>query len=212
MIRGAARGRAEDRTAFAARYERVVRAYLGARWRGSPLLGELEDAVQDAFEDCLRPGGALERADANRGAFRAFLYGVVRNVALRHERTWAQAADRLDSSFEPATDEPSLAEAFDRAWAHALLRDAARLQRDRARGDPRAERRVDLMRLRFRDGLPIREIAAAWGEEPRIVHQEYATARREFREALRSTVAFHRPGGTPAELEQECRRLAELFA
>src|SRR6516164_10731447 len=86
VIRAAAAGSPADREELAHRYLAVVRAYLGARWRGSPLRPDLDDAVQEVFVECFRQGGAVEAAAAGRvPSFRAFLYGVVRNVARRFE-------------------------------------------------------------------------------------------------------------------------------
>ena len=63
-----------------------------------------------------------------------------------------------------------------------------------------------LLRLRFHEELPIREIAARWQEDPARLHHEYATARDEFRTALRAVVAFHQPG--PAScLDSACENL-----
>ena len=77
------------------RYLGVVRAYLAARWQGSPLLADLDDAGQDVFVECFRQGGVLDAATAGRvPSFRAFLYGVVRNVARRFESRPARAAGR----------------------------------------------------------------------------------------------------------------------
>ena len=47
-----------------------------------------------------------------------------------------------------------------------------------------AERRLQILHLRFREGLPIREIACLWGVDPMVVHRQYALARKEFRRAL----------------------------
>src|SRR5215831_5732627 len=86
VIRAAAAGSPADREELARRYLAVVRAYLAARWRGLNLRAELDDAVQEVFVECFRQGGALEAAGAGRvSSFRAFLYGVVRNVARRFE-------------------------------------------------------------------------------------------------------------------------------
>ena len=86
VIRGAAEGRSEAREEFARRYLPVVRAYLGARWRGLPLMQEIDDAAQEVFLDCFKEEGVLDRADSDRpGGFRAFFYGVVRNMARRVE-------------------------------------------------------------------------------------------------------------------------------
>ena len=84
MIRGASAGRSDDRTHFVGTYTPVIRSYLLARWRGSPLLQDVDDAVQEVFLACFREGGAIEQADDGfPGGFRPFLYAVVRNVA-RH--------------------------------------------------------------------------------------------------------------------------------
>src|SRR6516164_9188047 len=95
LLRDAAAGGDASRAEFAARYAPMVRAYLGVRWRGSNLLQELDDTTQDVFIECLRDGGLLERAQADRpGGFRAFLYGAVRKVALRAEARRARQLAR----------------------------------------------------------------------------------------------------------------------
>src|SRR4051812_35800949 len=86
VIRAAAAGSAPDREELARRYLGTVRAYLSARWRGSPLCDDLDDATQEVFVECFRRGGAVEVAGSGRVPdFRAFLYGVIRNVARRFE-------------------------------------------------------------------------------------------------------------------------------
>jgi RNA polymerase sigma-70 factor (ECF subfamily) len=209
LISAAAGGDAEGRGEFAVRYGPVVRAYLAARWRASPCLADLEDAVQEVFLECFKPGGVLDRADRGRG-FRPFLYGVARNVALRAEAARARRPEQppgeadLDAVADP---QDSPARAFERAWAVALLREAAERMRQRAeRAGGDACRRVELLRLRFHDGLPIREIATRWQVEAARLHHEYATARQEFKAALLHVVAFHHPGSA-ANIEQECSNL-----
>ena len=109
-------------------------------------------------------------------------------------------------------DDTGPAEAFDRAWARALLREAARVQEENARqAGPAAFRRVQLLRLRFQDNLPIREIAALWNEDPAKLHHEYATARAEFRTALLLVVAFHHPGVSSANGDRLASELLELL-
>jgi RNA polymerase sigma-70 factor (ECF subfamily) len=215
MIGRAASGDAASREDFARRYLPAVRAYLGARWGATPLRDEVEDASQEVFVECFRDGGALARLDPTRaGGFRAFLYGVARNVARRaEERNGRRAERRAPSDFdldahEGPADTPS--RAFDREWARSVLREAAARQAARARSDgERALRRLDLLRLRFQEGVPIREIAARWGAEPTHLHHEYAAARAEFRAALADVVAEQNPG---AEVEGEVRRLFDALA
>jgi RNA polymerase sigma-70 factor (ECF subfamily) len=215
LIQAAAAGAAPEREDFARRYAPVVRAYFAARWRGSPLLQDLDDAVQDVFVECLRPGGALDRLDPARGGgFRAFLYGLARNVALRREsrRPREQAANPAAPLDTLADDRSSPSHAFDRAWARAILREAARLQEDRARAEGEAAlRRVELLRMRFHENMPIRDIARLWGADAAALHHEYARAREEFRAALLDVVAFHH-GGDRASAVGECRELLALLA
>ena len=213
VIRAAAAGSPADRDELARRYL-VFRAYLAARWRGSPLRDDLDDATQEVFVECFRQGGAVEVAGAGRvPAFRAFLYGVIRNVARRFESRPA-VTRRVAAGPVPdiAADEVSPSRLFDRTWAEAIMAEAARLQRQRAAaGGPEAVRRVELLRLRFEENLPIRAIAERWGADAARLHHAYALARREFRAALLEVVAFHHPG-TAAEVEQEAADLLKALS
>jgi len=216
VIQAAAAGSREDREQFVRRYAPIVRAYLGARWRQTSHAGELEDAVQEVFVDCFKHDGVLTRADPDRaGGFRAFLYGVVRVVALRVEtrraRDRQQQPSREINLEEVPAAEDSLAQAFDRAWARALVREAAELQAEQARkAGAAAVRRVELLHLRFHENLPIRDIAERWQLEAAHLHHEYARARQEFKAALVEVMAFHHPG-TGTEIEQECASLMALL-
>lgn len=215
-IRAAADGDEHARSEFARRYLPAVRAYLAARWRSAASRVELEDAVQDVFLACFRENGVLSRADAGRpGGFRAYLYGVVRNVACDAESKRARVAGRESGSESELGDVSDhgerLSTVFDRAWARTLVREAALLQeRKAAELGTEARRRVELLRLRFQHDLPIREIAARWGVEAEHLHREYARARREFKVALLEVVGFHHPGAA-AEAERECERLMALL-
>jgi RNA polymerase sigma factor (sigma-70 family) len=208
MIRAAAVGDPAARERFARVYLPVVEAYLAARWRGAR--HDADDAAQDVFVECFRAGGLLEKANPeHNGGFRAFLLGAVRNVARRHEARKRLAA-QLPADL-PA-DDTAPAEAFDRAWARSLLKEAARVQEEQARSvGLAAERRVQLLRLRFHDGLPIRAIADRWGEDAARLHHEYAVARDEFRAALRAVVAFHHPGAPPGDIDQLAAELLALL-
>lgn len=228
-IQAAGRGDAEARTAFADRYQALVRAYLGARWRGSRMMADLEDATQDVFLDCLRAGGPLGRVDRGRKVrFRSFLFGVVRKVAQRHEER-AYAARRLGDSIpggvggavsatassvglaavETRVESASLA--FDRAWARAVLVRAVARQRALADAAGAAAReRVELLRMRLDENLPIREIARIWRRDPAQLHHEYAQARTEFKRALRDELALE-SGCDARAADADCDRLLEIF-
>jgi RNA polymerase sigma-70 factor (ECF subfamily) len=199
VIRAAAAGSPSDREELARRYLGAVRAYLSARWRGSALYDDLDDATQEVFIECFRQGGAVEAAGAGRvPGFRPFLYGVVRNVARRFESRPVRAAGSLP---EIAADDASQSRLFDRAWAQAIMAEAG----------PEAVQRVELLRLRFEEGLPIRAIAGLWGTDAARLHHAYAVARQEFRAALLAVLAFHQPG-SPAELEQEAATLLQALS
>ena len=91
------------------------------------------------------------------------------------------------------------------------MREAASRQESLAADRPdEVRRRVELLRLRFGDGLPIREIAQLWDADPTWLHREYARARREFRQVLAEIVAFHHPGSEEA-VQQECTQLLGLL-
>ncbi len=211
VIRDAAASDAKARAEFARRYGPVVRAYLEARWRSGRLRQEVDDAAQEVFVECFRAEGPLTRADPEQpGGFRAYLYGLVRNVARGVERRWRTDRGRmaeLDLAALEARDAP-LAEVFDRAWVASILRQAGERQAKAACEDPRATRRVELLRLRFAEDLPIREVARRWEVEAAFLHEEYRRARREFLAALREVVGENQPG-SPAAIGAECARLLD---
>jgi RNA polymerase sigma-70 factor (ECF subfamily) len=217
VIQRAAAGSAPDRDAFVRHYGPVIRAYLRSRWRHTPMFDDVDDAAQQVYIDCFKENGALTRADPERGTgFRAYLYGIVRNTARALERKRArsreQQADRGLDLEGIAANEDSLAQVFDRAWASALLRDAAALQLERARTKgPDAERRHRLLALRYGEDLPIRRIAERWDMDPDVLHREYPKAREEFKRALMDVVRDLNGGGAEA-VEGECARLLALFS
>ena len=217
LIHAAALGNAVEREEFTRRYLTTVRAYLTARWQGTWMEGEIDDVVQEVFMACFRKGGALERVDTDRpGGFSAFLYGIVRNQALHAERSRARRARRdRDSSFHPeqlANDEPALSRIYDRAFARSIMREAAEhMAREAQERGPAERRRVELLRLRFEEGPPIRDIARLWDADPKKLHREYAQAGVEFKRALREVIGLTERC-TTERLQQECDRLLGLLA
>ncbi len=216
LLDGAAAGNSSARSQFAERYEQPIRRYLQHRWRGQPALRNLEDAVQDAFVECFKPSGVLQRVDADRGEFRALLYGVVRNVARRHEervaRSFHRAADEDQDVHMVAADAEGLSRMFDRAWAQAILAQAAGAHEAAARtAGPDAVRRQQVLRMRHDDGLPVRDIAQRLGiDDVASVHNEYRRGRREFAAHLKAALGAH-TGATGDELDAQLGRLSDLF-
>lgn len=213
MLEAAVAGSRDARAQFAQRYEPIVRAYFCARWRSPPLRFELDDAVQEVFVECLKSGGILEKAQPDRpGGFRPFLYGLIRNVARRFESKRAIAPHgEIEPEALPAQEE-TYSRVFDRAWAQSVMREAAlRQAASAALAGPDAIRRHELLRLRFQEDLPIREIAERWQVDPAHLHREYAKAREEFRAALKDVLStFHAISG--AALERECADLLAMLA
>lgn len=215
LIENAANGNAELRDEFVARYGPVVRHYFAARWRETPWIVDAADAEAEVFLECLRPDGVLERADPSRSSgFRAYLHGVLRNVARRFEdarlsnREQQQATDFFQ---DPAkASDTSLSRVIDRAWARGVLDAAgARHRESAAREGDAALRRVELLRLRFEDDLPIREIAKRWNMDPATLHQEYRRARREFRRHLEAELSFQ--GESPDDIEGRWQEFLSLL-
>jgi hypothetical protein len=107
--------------------------------------------------------------------------------------------------------EPTLSLIFDQEWAKTLLRLAGdRMREEAERAGPGARLRVELLRLRFYEGLPIREIAVQWEIEPKAAHRAYSKARDEFRACLRSIVAEHTVR-TESALDEEVGRILKLL-
>ena len=192
IIERAGQGDHEARETFARVYLPVVRRYVTARWKRSRWHGHLEDAVQQVFVECLKPEGVLTQVSRDDAwGFRSYLYGVSRNVARSFEKR--RGTSMSDSLPEPAAGEDSgLQRLFDGAFAHALLGEALEHQQREAEdsGAP-ALRRLELLRLRFWEEIPIREIATRWEADPAHLHHEYARAREEFRSALEVVLAQH---------------------
>ena len=216
LIESAADGDRVARDAFARRYLPVVHAYLRTRWKGRLGRFDLEDATQEVFLECLKREGILDRSRTRRGtSFRNYLLGAVRNVALRMEEGRARRLDppRTDAfqAEQVSADDASSSRAFDRAWAAALVGEAAELQSQRAHAEgPLALRRVELLRLIFEEERKIVDIAREWGVPPDSLRREYAKGRSEFAAALQEVVAFH-VTESDAAVERECRDLMGLL-
>lgn len=209
-INRAALGEEGARRKFAEIYGPVIRIYLRARWRDSVLTTNLEDAFQDVFVECFRPAGVLDHVGPEKtSSFRGYLFGVVRNIARRYEsKTHAQ-----DLPFDLPANDTSASATFDREYASALMREDSLAQTLNAEKlGPPALKRVELLSLRFGDSLPIREIARTWQVDPAWLHHQYAIARQEFRDALRTTIQLHHPNLNGKEVDDRCLELLQVLA
>ena len=215
LVRAAGHGDAVSRDAFVRLYGPAVRAGLAGLWRLAPSSEAIDDAFQEVFVECLREGGVLDRvADRRPRSFRAFLFGVVKNIARRHDRTRGrQRAGELSSTEfravpEAGCSDPALA--FDRAWARQMVAEALRRVAVAEQGERRPISSRQLLDMRFGSDMPVRDIARAYDLDPQIVHRQYELARRRFRAALRDVVAEHEPA-CDGDVDAECRRIMEAL-
>jgi RNA polymerase sigma-70 factor (ECF subfamily) len=199
------------------RYRPLIEQYLRTRWSGSPRHALVDDALQDVLLECLKADGLLARtSDAPPRSFRAFLLGAARNVALRYESGRGLAPRETPVPVADlegvAGSEERASRAFERAWARWIVREAARAMAARGQILGRAAlRRVELLRLRFFEEKPIRDIAREWGEDAIDLHREYTHAREEFRAALFEVLELHH-SGRPDEAHEEAARLLEVLS
>lgn len=210
LIHDAAQGSKSALNQFAERYEQTVRNCLAARWSRSRRISLIDDAVQEVFIECIRPGGALSKADSHySGGFRAYLFGVMRNVMLRFEsRPLPNQAEIEDI----VADEGTVGRIFDREYAQAVVKEASMRQRQIAETQGEAAaRRLELLHARFYEGKPIRQIAELWAVDPAWLHRQYAKAREEFQEALLEVVAASQPSATRAENLATCKELLSML-
>jgi RNA polymerase sigma factor (sigma-70 family) len=212
LVRSAAAGDPESQAAYCRLYGPVIRAYLSARWRRPADHSEVADGVQEVFLQCFKPGGALGRADEDRpGGFRAFLYGITRNVAgtLEAARARRRREGEGDGLETVPSDDSTMSRIFDRAFAQVLTREARRLLAERASPGTPAATRLRALELMYEKGLPSREIAKEIGLDVAAVYPLMTRARKEFRSALLEVIAAYHPGDTREQLEKRC---VEVFS
>lgn len=208
LVRRAAEGDPDSRAAYCRLYGPVIKAYLAARWHLSFDHEEVQDGTQEVFMQCLKPNGALSRVESDRpGGFRAFLYGVTRNVAGTIEASRARRRNETQDENLDArndADDPTMSRIFDRAFAVVLTKEARRLMAERAEPGSGAETRLKLLELMYEDGLPSRDIADRLGLDTDAVYRSLTRARREFKAALLEVIAGYHPNDSREELERRC--------
>ena len=216
MIVAAGDGEHAARERFARTYGSVIRAYLAARWRLPPAHEAVDDGTQEVFVQCFKPNGALQGVDpAGPARFRSYLYSVVGHVADRIERTNGvrrTAQEPSDAGLdEYAHTEATLSRVFDRAWVEMVTRNAWLRMAERVdRGDEGRDR-IQILDLRFKDGLSSGEIADRLGLEAGYVYQQLRNAKRDFRAALLEVIGSYHPNASKDELEARCVELIALL-
>ena len=184
---------------------------------------EAEDWAQELFARLLT-SRAWKRADPEKGKFRTFLLGILRNVMKsQHARDCAQkngggqavlSLDALqdESAWEPSQEEEEPCFEFDRAWAVRTLRSAFDSVRDtwHRAGKERAFQTYS----RFLPGsqLPAsyEDAAAELGMEEGAVRTAVSRLRFELGEALRHQVAL--TVASSEAVDDELRYLHRILA
>lgn len=214
LLEGASQGDQEDSTEFCNRYRPLIVDYLSRRWRGGARAQDVDDAVQETLIECLKERGAVERAVADgRSGFRGFLHGVTVNVARRFEQRGRERMEQGRSlttvTHESAVSDDTPDLEFDRAWARNVLAQARlRLRRRALANGERPVRRVELLALRFDEGIPVREVARRWKLPAAHLHKELSKARDEFRQSLIETLRFE-CRSPELDVDMELSRLLE---
>ncbi len=139
------------------------------------------------------------------GGFRAYLYGITRNVATTLRTARLRDAGENTELEGASSDEATLSEAFDRAFAQATVREARHVMAMHAANDPAAAMRLLALELMYEEGLPSREVASRLGLEPVAVYPLLTRARNDFKDALMQVMAENHPGETLPELERRCQ-------
>lgn len=194
------------------RYWAPIRQY--ARAAGASDENDADDFTQEFFV-WLFDRSVLERYALERGSFRNFLKGLLRNFGRNYRRARRSRTRREGTPLEPeapVTDErlDAAERAFDRAFLDEVLARAVERLRARSATGPRAlEWRVfEGYDLAPADARPtVAELAAKHGiTEARVknyLHAVRTLLREEVRVVLMETVA------TRDELEEEWRRATE---
>jgi DNA-directed RNA polymerase specialized sigma24 family protein len=192
--------------------------YAFARRRGLEV-ADAQDATQGFFLHLLE-SGTLSRAKAERGRFRSFLLGSMRNyLNNEHRRGTAQKrggghqvlsldAMAAEGRFSQEPSDPATPEAqFERAWAFALIE---RVSRRLAEDYERAGRSSLHEKLRpFLAGETARPryelVAAELGLSTAAVATAVFRMRRRYGELMREEIA--ETVSTPQEVEEEIAHL-----
>lgn len=186
--------------ALAERYRAPVLAWFRCRYG----VDQAEDLTQRFFADSIA-GGWWARADAARGSFRTFLRVLLQRYGARHvERGFGVdvEVDALQSA------ERGPAEAYDRAFAHALAAGAfARLEQESV-GRPELAPLLPLV-LDRGEGGELKALAERSGVAHNTMVQRLRRLRLRYRELLRAELAELL--ADPRDIDRELAELRHAF-
>ncbi|HVV97728.1 MAG TPA: hypothetical protein VHC92_11360 [Rhodanobacteraceae bacterium] len=222
VLAARAQGDAPSREAFASLCRQYWMPIYASLRRQGFAASDAEDLTQGFFLHLI-DGGAVARADPERGRFRSFLHGaLMRFLADDRERETARkrGGDRVFVSFDATAVEAqwqddgesaSLQLEFDRRWAGALVASAlSRLAAEHA-----AAGESDLFgalqpTLSGGQAPAYAELAARLGRNEGAIKTAVHRLRRRFRDVLRKEVAS--TVVTPEEIDDELAYLRDVLA
>jgi len=211
----------EDLDALLRIYWSPVYAYIRRSGRNR---NEAADHTQEFLTRIILERGLLEKADPDRGRFRALMKTALGNFLIDEARRERSRKKHLHTSFlprdetalnlaEPAADEAP-ADAFDRQWATTVLDQALERVRAECQGELaphwRAfEANILGPAIQGSSPIPMKDLADEIGaDSPEQVSSMIQTIKRKFRRALRDVVATTVDGESEIEAELELMRRA----
>jgi RNA polymerase sigma-70 factor (ECF subfamily) len=216
LIRGLLRPGTPEFEAAARAYWKPIYCLIRVASNGG--VEEAKDLTQQFFAEVFLQGSVFEKYDAERGGFRPFLKTYVRNFV----RSCARAASRqkrgggshgrkkIDLSMADPPDPKGLTpdEAFDRAWAEAVLSRAQERFETRLRAHGR-EDTLRVFRLYELDSQTEKKtydaVAATLGMSRDDVKNRLTRAREEYKRAVIEAVSEY--AESPDALAAEMREL-----
>jgi len=183
-------------------YWKPVYALIRRAW--APTNEDAKDLTQDFFAEVVLRGGLVEHYSPDRGSFRAYLKGALRNFLSKRSRDEARlkrgggvhvaSLQVRDSDLEEVLSDDQAVppeEAFDRAWRGVVLNRATQLLESRLSAQGKLVyfevfRRYD---LESEDGRTSYDsVARALGLSVDDVKNYLTRSREEFRRAVRTVL------------------------
>jgi len=205
---------------LATRYWSAI--YLYARKNGDDP-EKAKDLTQDLFYEILK-GDLLEKADPQKGRFRSYLIGILKNLdkrAARRERRRERYEGMpltLKCSFEPEKEREYLAadispeDVFNREWARLIVNRALSQLREYCHKDGKSERTQALrgFELRYFDNKKIVDIAQDIQRDVKWISEKVYRLKEKYREYIQNIIQ-----ATLTEeenLEDEVRQIMSYLA
>jgi DNA-directed RNA polymerase specialized sigma24 family protein len=204
------------------RYQAAIRAYLQKVFPS--LQDHHEEYAHEFMTDRMLKEGWLKRADPNRGRFRDFLKISLRRFVLdrRRRRDVRNPPEPLVEAEDEIPDEAAACEAYDRAWAAAVVAEALRRMetncRDPGKDQPRRRQTWEVFELRllkpiFEDAqpAPYEDVIQRFGfSSPSEAFNTLASAKRIFRSHVLAVVREYAGRDEATAMEMDALRDAVM--